>query len=463
MGLITNRQFADLDVGASAQLTRTLSLDDIALFAIMSGDVNPAQVDAQYASGDRFHQVVAHGMWGGALISTVLGTQLPGPGTILVRQTLEFLAPIAVGDTVTVTVEVRDKELAQQHVHLKCAIVNQRGETVVAGQVEVIAPSNKIQRERVVLPQVELRHPGRRYRRLIAMTNGLAPLRTAVVHPVDANSLGGAVEAARMGLIEAVLVGPERRIRAAAEMAGHDLRGYTIIDAPHSAAAAELAAAMAGTGQVEALMKGALHTDELMLAILAPAARLRTGRRMSHVFAIDAPGYPRPLFITDAALNLYPTLANKRDIVQNAIDLAHALGIVLPRVALLSAAETVNPAIPSTLDAAALCKMAERGQITGAILDGPLAFDNAVSAEAAITKGIVSPVAGLADILLVPDVESGNMLAKQLEYLGGAQMAGIVLGARVPVILTSRADKTLARLGSCAIALLLARRAGAAP
>ena len=230
MDLITNRQFTDLDVGLSAQLTRTLSLDDIELFAIMSGDVNPAHVDAQYAAGDRFHQIVAHGMWGGALISTVLGTQLPGPGTILVRQTLEFLAPIAVGDVVTVTVEVKDKEMVRQHVHLQCTIVNQRGETVVSGRVEVIAPSNKIERERIVLPQVELRHPGRRYRRLIAMTHGLAPLRTAVIHPVDANALGGAIEAARLGLIEAVLIGPERKIRAAAELAGHDLRGYTIID-----------------------------------------------------------------------------------------------------------------------------------------------------------------------------------------------------------------------------------------
>jgi phosphate acetyltransferase len=261
-----------------------------------------------------------------------------------------------------------------------------------------------------------------------------------------------------------VLVGPAGKIRAAAAAGGFDLTGIELIDVEHSDAAAETAAAMAGDGKVEALMKGALHTDELMRAVLAPQARLRTGRRMSHVFAIDAPGYPRPLFITDAAINLTPGLADKRDIVQNAIDLAHALGIVRPRVAVLCAVETVNPAMPSTLDAAALCKMAERGQITGALLDGPLAFDNAVSAEAALIKGIISPVAGHADILLVPDVEAGNMLAKQLEYLAGAQMAGIVLGARVPIILTSRADPELARLGSCAIALLLARhRAGRQP
>jgi phosphate acetyltransferase/phosphate butyryltransferase len=233
-----------------------------------------------------------------------------------------------------------------------------------------------------------------------------------------------------------------------------------VIQTEHSHAAAIAAVAMAREGKVEALMKGALHTDELMHAVVDNEAGLRTARRISHVFAIDAPFYPRPLLITDAAINVYPTLDEKRDIVQNAIDLAHALGIVCPKVAILSAVETVTDKIKSTLDAAALCKMADRGQITGGIIDGPLAFDNAVSEEAARTKGIASPVAGCADIFVVPDLEAGNMLAKQLEYLGGAQVAGIVLGARVPIILTSRADKTMARLVSCAIALLLARHAG---
>jgi phosphate acetyltransferase/phosphate butyryltransferase len=254
-----------------------------------------------------------------------------------------------------------------------------------------------------------------------------------------------------------VLVGPERKIRAAAALAGIDLAAPEIVSTEHSHAAAIQAVAMARTGQVEALMKGALHTDELMHAVVDREAGLRTERRMSHVFAIDLPGYPRPLFLTDAAINIQPSLADKRDIVQNAIELAHALGIERPRVAILSSVETVTASIPSTLDAAALCKMADRGQITGGIVDGPLAFDNAVSEEAAQTKGIVSPVAGRADILVVPDLEAGNMLAKQLEYLADAQIAGIVLGARVPIVLTSRSDKTLSRLGSCAIALLLAR------
>jgi phosphotransacetylase/acyl dehydratase len=457
---IENLTFDEIEIGSSASLSRTLSHKDIELFAIVSGDVNPAHVDAEFAMNDMFHKIIAHGMWGGALISTLLGTELPGPGTIYLDQTLKFLAPVGLGDTVTVIVKVIEKIAAKHHVILECTVTNQRGEAVISGRAEVIAPKEKISRPRVVLPEVEIREKGRRYQHLIAMTQGLQPLRTAIVHPVDAVSLSGAIEAARLGLIIPVLIGPEAKIRVAAQQADIDLTHYEIVSTEHSHEAAALAVAMARSGQVEALMKGALHTDELMHAVVAPEAGLRTARRMSHVFAIDAPRYPRPLFITDAALNIYPTLEDKRDIVQNAIELAHALGIPCPRVALLSAVETVTSSIRSTLDAAALCKMAERGQITGGILDGPLAFDNAVSTEAAITKGIISQVAGMADILLVPDVEAGNMLAKQLEYLADAEVAGIVLGARVPIMLTSRADKTLSRLGSCAIGLLLARHQG---
>lgn len=296
------------------------------------------------------------------------------------------------------------------------------------------------------------------YLRLLRRARGFGPLRTAVVHPVDAIALSGAIEAAKAGLIVPVLVGPEARIRAAARLASVNLDAYECLWTEHSHAAAAAAAALAAERKVEALMKGSLHTDEFMGAIVAEP-RLRTARRMSHVFVIDAPGYPRPLLVSDAAVNIYPTLEEKVDIVQNAIDLAHALGLRLPRVAILSAIETVSPRIKSTLDAAVLCKMAERGQITGGVLDGPLAFDNAVSLEAARAKGIRSQVAGRADIFIVPDLEAGNMLAKQLEYLAGAHIAGAVLGARVPVILTSRADKSLSRLASCAIAVLLARRA----
>lgn len=455
--MIQNRTFEEIKIGDTASINRTLTNADIDLFAVVSGDVNPAHVDADYARSDMFHKVIAHGMWGGALISTVLGTELPGPGTVYVNQSLNFRKPVAIGDTVTVTAKVIEKIEKGHRVILDCNVTNQHDEIVIAGQAEVAAPVEKVSRERKILPQVELFEKGRSYRRLIETTRNMAPLRTAVVHPVDTNSLEGAVEAARENLIIPVLVGPEAKIRKAADVAEIDLSGFEIVDALHSDDAAAKAVALASTGKVEALMKGALHTDELLHAVVNRDTGLRTKRRLSHVFAIDAPRYPRPLFITDAAINIYPTLEDKVDIVQNAIDLVHALGIPEPKVALLSAVETVSPAIKSTLDAAALCKMADRGQITGAILDGPLAFDNAVSAEAAKTKGIESPVAGFADIFVVPDLEAGNMLAKQLEYLADAEIAGIALGARVPIILTSRADKTLSRLCSCAIALTLAR------
>jgi len=458
MSLIQNITFDEIETGATATLTRTLSYRDIELFAIVSGDVNPAHVDAEFAKSDMFHKVIAHGMWGGALISTLLGTELPGPGTIYLNQSLQFLASVGLGDTVVVVVKVVEKSAAKHHVVLECNVTNQHGEIVITGRAEVIAPTVKISRERVTLPEVELHIKGRHYRQLLAMTKGMPPVRTAVVHPVDAVSLLGAIEAAKEGLIIPVFIGPEARIRQAAQQMGCDLSAYELIPTEHSEAAAVLAVSMARAGKVDALMKGALHTDELMHAVVHSQTGLRTGRRMSHVFAIDAPSYPRPLFITDAALNIYPTLEEKRDIVQNAIDLTHALGIKQPRVALLSAVETITSSLTSTLHAAALCKMADRGQITGGILDGPLAFDNAVSLEAAKTKGIVSPVAGMADIFLVPDLEAGNMLAKQLEYLADAEVAGIVVGARVPIILTSRADKTMSRLASCAIALLLFRK-----
>jgi phosphotransacetylase len=279
-----------------------------------------------------------------------------------------------------------------------------------------------------------------------------------VVHPVDRNSLLGAIEAARAGLIVPVLVGPEPKIRAVAEAEAVDLAPYRLVATRHSHEAAERAVAMARAGEVEALMKGSLHTDELMHEVVAKDTGLRTARRITHVFVMDVPTFPRPLFITDAAINIAPDLMTKRDIVQNAIDLAHVLGLAVPKVAILSAVETPTPEITSTIDAAALCKMAERRQITGGLLDGPLAFDNAISEDAAKIKGIESPVAGHADILVVPDLESGNMLAKQLEYLGEAQAAGIVLGARVPIVLTSRADSPATRMASCAVALVFARR-----
>lgn len=454
MQFIENKTFDEIKVGDSAAITRILHKQDIELFAVMSGDVNPAHVDEEFARSDLFHKVIAHGMWGGALISALLGTELPGPGTIYLDQSLSFLKPVGLGDTITVQVTVREKFAATQQVILDCLCTNQAGETVIKGEAVVIAPSEKVRRPRALLPEVHLHERGARYRHLIDAAQKLPPIRTAVIHPCDEVSLIGALDAAADRLIVPILVGPEAKIRAAAEAAKRSLDGIEIVDAPHSHAAAEQAVVLAREGRADALMKGKLHTDEVMAAVVRADTGLRTERRMSHIFTLDVPSYPKPLLITDAAINIYPDLDTKRDIVQNAIDLAHALGISLPKVAVLSAVETVYPKITSTIEAAALCKMADRGQITGGLIDGPLAFDNAISKEAAKTKGIVSPVAGDADILVAPDLEAGNMIAKQLIYLAGADSAGIVLGARVPIMLTSRADGALARQASCALAQL---------
>ncbi|MCY7279414.1 MAG: bifunctional enoyl-CoA hydratase/phosphate acetyltransferase [Sphingomonas bacterium] len=299
--------------------------------------------------------------------------------------------------------------------------------------------------------------------RLLLLAAEREPARTAVVHPCDVVSLGGALEAFRMKLILPVLVGPPAKIAAAAAAAGEDLTGIRIVAVEHSHAAAEAACRLARAGEVDAVMKGSLHTDEVLAAAVDRVSGLRTDRRMSHVFILDVPTYPRPLFVSDAAINIAPDLATKADIVQNAIDCAHALGIPEPRVSILAAVETVHPNMPATTDAAALAKMADRGQIVGGIIDGPLAFDNAISKEAADSKRIVSAVAGFADVLIVPNIEAGNMLAKQLAYLANAQSAGIVMGARVPIILTSRADGRLSRLASCAAAVLVAQHVRTKP
>jgi phosphate acetyltransferase len=296
----------------------------------------------------------------------------------------------------------------------------------------------------------------KKYERLISATENLESLVAAVAHPCDETSLRGALEAAGRGLIVPILVGPKHRMRAVSEALAMDLHGLDIVDVPHSEAAAEKAVELVRTGRAELLMKGSLHSDELLAAVAKRDTGLRTGRRISHVFVMDVPTHPHTLFITDAAVNISPDLMAKRDIVQNAIDLYAGLGLGTPKVAILSAVETINPSIPSTIDAAALCKMADRGQITGGELDGPLAFDNAISPEAARIKGIRSPVAGQAQILVVPDLEAGNMLAKNLTFLSGADAAGIVLGARVPIVLTSRADNVRTRMASCAVAVLLA-------
>ena len=455
---IENVTYDELVVGRSARLLRTLTVADIQAFAAVSGDTNPAHLDAEYANDTLFHGVIAHGMWGGALISALLGTRFPGAGTIYLEQVLHFVKPVRVGDTLAVTVTVQAKDDAQKTVEMDCQVVNQKGERVLHGTARVLAPTKKVRLAKVSAPQIQLFDPEARFKELLALGKDLEAVRCAVVHPCDIGSLSGAMEAARYGLIIPVLVGPEVRIRHVAQEGGIDLEGVEIVSVAHSHAAAELAADMAADGEVEVLMKGSLHTDELIHAVLKHPG-LRTGRRMSHVFRFDVPLYSKPLLITDAALNIHPTLMEKVDIIQNAIDFARILGVHTPKVAILSAVETVNPNIPSTLDAAALCKMAERGQITGGLLDGPLAFDNAISSEAAHIKNIDSLVAGHADILAVPDLESGNMLAKQLEYLAGASGSGLVLGARIPIALTSRADGPTNRVASALLALLAAHNA----
>jgi phosphate acetyltransferase len=457
-GFIENKTFDEIAVGENAELIRTVTQSDIELFANVSGDVNPAHLDQVYADGSMFHGIIAHGMLGGSLFSTVLGTILPGPGTIYLGQDLRFRRPVKPGDTLTACVVVREKDDEKKRVGLDCHCFNQDGKEVITGSAEVIAPVEKIRRERMPLPEVSVVHH-EALTTLLQRAGGLPPLPTAIVHPCDHDSLHGPLQAAAAGFIEPILVGPEARIRALATAEGLDLDGIRIFDVPHSHAAAEMAVGLARDGVVKALMKGSLHTDELMHEVMRKENHLRTGRRISHIYVMMAAASGKLLLVSDGAINIAPTLVDKVDIVQNAIDLAIALGIAKPNVAILSAVETVTTAIPSTLDAAALCKMADRGQIKGGVLDGPLAFDNAISAVSAMTKGIASAVAGHPDILIVPNLEAGNMLAKQMIYSGSADAAGIVLGAAVPIILTSRADSVRTRLASCAVAALAANGA----
>lgn len=457
--MIENRTLDELAIGDTAEMLRVLSKSDIELFAVMSGDVNPAHLDAAYAGETPFHHVIAHGMWGGALISAVLGTRLPGPGTIYIDQSLHFRRPVAIGDTITVRVTVARIDRDGGHVTLDCQCRNQHDKVVIEGQAEVLAPRQKVSRAVTALPMVRMHMPGARFRALVDRARTLPPLPTAVVHPCDALSLIGALQAEVAGLIDPLWVGPRARILATAAEAGASLDPQKIIDAPHSHAAALASVALVRDGRAHALMKGKLHTDELLEAVLDRAIGLRTERRLSHVFALDVPDYTRMLFITDAAINIAPDLPTLADIVQNALDLAISLGIETPRAAPLSAVETVTAKLPSTLLAAAICKMHDRGQISGGLVDGPLAFDNAISPEAVAAKGIVSDVAGRADILVAPNLESGNMIAKQLIHLAGAEAAGVVVGARVPIMLTSRSDSAAARLASAALARLQATMA----
>jgi phosphate acetyltransferase len=447
-----NVTFDEIQVGQTLSVSRPVTETEVGAMALVSGDVDPWHIADD--AGPRSGPPTAQAVGAEALLSGLLNRRMPGPGTRILSQQLRFDGVISVGPEVTASVTAREKKADGHLVVFDCK-VSQGGRDLVSGSVTVQAPASRISYSDVATPELILRYNDA-YARLLRRCEGITPVTCAVVHPCDRDSLLGPLEAARLGLIVPVLVGPEAKIRATAEAAGADLSGFKILSTEHSHAAAQQAVAMARAGEVESLMKGSLHTDELMAAVVPSATGLRTARRISHAFLMDVPAYPRVLIVTDAAINIYPTLEDKVDIAQNAIDLARVLGVDPPKVAILSAVETVNPKIQSTLDAAALCKMAERGQITGGVLDGPLAFDNAISEEAARTKKIVSPVAGKADILLVPDLEAGNMLAKQLQYLAGADSAGIVLGTRVPIVLTSRADSVRTRIASAAVMALVA-------
>ena len=452
---LQNHTFDELAIGQGATITRLVTEADINGFAAVSGDLNPTHLDDAFARSEGLRSKSAHGMWTGALVSTLMGTVFPGPGTRYVAQNMRFLGPAHAGDRLEISVVVKSMDPTTRYVTLDCVVRRRDGTDLMVGEAIVRAPAHKQRVPRASGLRWHVFDAAAGVQNLLQQAAQHERLRCAIVHPCDSESLRGALDAAREGLFTPVFVAPRERLLAVAAEAGLDMGDYEIEDVAHSHAAAERAAALAASGQVQALMKGSLHTDELMKAVLS-RPELRTKRRLSHVFRFDVPMYHKPLFITDAALNIAPTLDEKVHIVQNAIDLARVLGVAVPKVAVLAAVESVNSKMLATLDAAALCKMADRGQITGGIIDGPLAFDNAISLEAARTKGIESPVAGDPDILVVPDLVSGNILAKQLEYLAGAMGSGVVLGARVPIALTSRADGATARLASAALAVLLA-------
>lgn len=459
--VIRNRTWAELRVGDAATIERACSLQDLLLFAHVSGNTNPLMLpgtDEQPIASDP----IAPSMWVGSLISAVLGNLLPGPGTLYRSQTLDFLRRVHIGDRLRVTVtctEKRDEPIAA----FETRIADSDGRAVCEGLAIVEAPTASVEMQPRDLPALIVDQKDH-FARLVSLAAQLPPLKTAVVCPEDHNSLGGALLSLEKGLTRPILIGDPAHIRDAAERIGADIGSWPIVAESDHRAAAARAVAMVHAGEAEAIMKGAIHSDELLAAIVKKDGGLRANGRISHVFALDVPTLDELLFISDAAINIAPDLLAKVDIVQNAIDLARACGIEQPKVGVLSAVETINPNIPSTLDAAILSKMAERGQIRGGVVDGPLAMDNAIDVEAARTKGINSLVAGHADILIVPNLEAGNMLAKELTFVARAEAAGIVIGAIAPIILTSRADNDRARLASCALGQLYRhwRREGSA-
>jgi phosphate butyryltransferase len=446
----TNKTFAELVIGEEASITRVVTPNDLIVFAHASGNLNPKNLP-----GSAGHDAApaAPSMWLGSLFSAVLGNILPGPGTVYLSQTLRFHSRAYVGDALKISVRVEELR-SPETVVLGTRVA--RGDKLIAdGIAEVRAPTTPEAIDNVKLPELTVEHHSR-VERLLGACRTLPPMPTAVVVPEEENALLGVLAGARENLIIPILIGNAAKIRAIAASHGADLSGATIEDVPSHDAAAARAVEMVHQGAATAVMKGHLHTDELLKHVVKSQGGLRTGRRISHVFVMDAPSLQHLVLVTDAAINIAPTLEEKVDIVQNAIDLALALGIARPKVGILSAVEVVNPKIPSTLDAAILSKMSERGQIRGGDVDGPLAMDNALSLAAAKTKGLTSLVAGRADVLVVPNLEAGNILAKELTYAAQAEGAGLVVGAKVPVLLTSRADDERSRLFSCAVAVLYA-------
>ncbi|MEQ9619686.1 MAG: bifunctional enoyl-CoA hydratase/phosphate acetyltransferase [Deltaproteobacteria bacterium] len=453
--MLENKTFDEIKIGDTASITKTLTRADIEKFAALTGDLDPSHLNMGFATKYNSGNLMAQSIWSGLLASTLLGSELPGPGTVYVSQHLDFIETLKLGDTIILTIKVKDKKPGTRVVEFDCLCQNQDGETVMTGSASVLAPVEKVSIPRTEGPEIIVKTYNK-YQDFIEKCGELKSPLTAVCHPCDESSLKAAIVGLAEDLIVPVLVGPEERIRKVAEEYSLDISQLEIVGTPHSHASASEAVRLVREGDCEALMKGSLHTDELMTEVVKRDTGLRTERRVSHAYVMDIPTYHKTLIISDAAINIYPGLDEKVDICQNAIDLAHILGIEMPKVAILSAIETVTSGIKSTLEAAALCKMADRGQITGALLDGPLAFDNAISRKAAEVKGIRSDVAGDPDIIIVPDLEAGNMLAKQLTFMARAEAAGIVLGARVPIVLTSRADSLRTKLASCAVAALMA-------
>ncbi len=449
---LVNRTFNELQTGDVAELRRLISADDLYVFAAASGNHNPMHLTDSDLDGDGRNERVAQGMFVASMISAVLGTQLPGAGTLYRRQVLDFHERAHAGEELICRVEVLDK-LPDGRVRLATSVRRiADGALIVAGEAEVLAPQTKFECDEVEIPGLIVqRH--RHFEALLERAKPLPALPTAVVCPDDANSLGGALLAARQSIITPILIGKASAIAATAAAMGADLTDIELIDVDSDLAAAAMACTLVHTGRAAAVMKGHLHTDDLLKPMLEKGTGLRVGRRFTHVCVMDVPGQPEPVMVTDAAINIAPDLATKVDICQNAIDLALSLGME-PRVGVLSAVETVNPAIQSSIDAALLSKMADRGQIRNGLVEGPLAMDNAVDLGAARTKGLKGRVAGRANILVVPGLDAGNMLAKQLAYISHAEGAGLVLGAKVPVILNSRSDSPMSRLASCAVAAI---------